>query len=79
MTSQHTGQEKKYEAVMDYFLAGGYGPCVARALMTCIERYLYTTDALGLCPGKWDADNMWHLCQLLKCVLKDEYGVDLEG
>ena len=70
-------EQKKYEAVME-FLRDGYGERLATALMTCIERYLYATECLDICPGEWDADNVWYLCTLLKCVLKDEFGIDLE-
>ena len=70
--------EKKYEAVLE-FMTEGYGPRLAQVLMTCMERYLYATDALDMCPGKWDAGNMWYLSTFVKCILKDEYGVDLEG
>ena len=75
--SQQT-EPKNYESVME-FLRDGYGPRLAQVLMTCMERYLYATDALDMCPGKRDADNMWYLCTLLKCILKDEHGIDLEG
>lgn len=69
-------KNKNYEAVMA-FLRDGYGEKLASALMTCIERWLYATDALDMCPGQRDADAVWYLSTLLKCLLKDEHGVEL--
>jgi len=70
-------EQKNYEAVLDFF-RDGYGERLLQVLMTCIERYMYATEALDMCPGKWDAENMWYLCTIFKALLKDEYGIDLE-
>ena len=69
--------KKKYEAVME-LLHDGYGVTLARCLMDCVERYLPSIVNDGIVPDEAMLDNHWVLCRLLKCVLKDEYGVDLD-
>lgn len=77
MASQHT-ERKKYETVVA-FLQDGYGPGVSIALMDCVERYLPSFVKDGCVPSDDILRYHWMLCSLLKAVMKDEYGVDLEG
>lgn len=70
-------EQKNYDAVVE-FLRDGYGERLLRVLMLCIERYMEALVSLDMCPGKWEAENMWYLCTMFKALLKDEYGIDLE-
>lgn len=74
--AQHR-EVKRYEKVLEFF-TGGYGGLTAVALMDCVERYLPSYVKEGSVPCDETLDCHWALCALLKAVLKDEYGVDLE-
>ena len=69
--------KKEYPTVLE-FLQDGYGEPLATTLMDVISRYGYTLHAVGIDPGQNDAESLWQLCTLLKCILKDEFGVDLD-
>lgn len=69
--------KKTYPATME-FLTDGYGVMLASALMDCVERYLPSYINDNCVPGDSILNCHWALCMLLKCVLKDEFGVDLE-
>ena len=77
VVQQHT-ERKKYETVVS-FLQDGFGPGVSVALMDCVERYLPSFINEGSVPCGKILDYHWTLCALLKAVVKDEFGVDLEG
>ena len=71
-------EKKDYGSVME-FMRDGFGPRLAVALMDCVENYLPSLARNGDVPCYVILENHWCLCQLLKCVLRDEYGIDLEG
>lgn len=71
--------EKKNYAAVVAFLQDGFGPDVSIALMDCVERYLPSFIKEGSVPCDKILDCHWMLCALLKAVVKDEYGIDLEG
>ena len=71
-------EQKKYDAVLE-FLQDGYGKELAGALMDCVERYLPSVIADGSVPCEAILNCHWSLCAMLKALLKDEWGVDLEG
>lgn len=71
-------QQNKYEAVMQ-LLNDGYGKNLTCALMECVERYLPSLAKEGMVPCEEMIAYHSSMCSLLKALLKDEWGVDLEG
>lgn len=67
---------KTYEAVTGY-LQGGYGPSLARGLYEVVTRFLPLLIDSGEVPGDEALDDYWSVCDLLRALLKDEWGVEL--
>lgn len=65
-----------YKAVVE-FLNDGYAEYLVPALWDCIVRYLPSMVREGIEPGEPAMDAHWALCELLRHVLIDEYGLDL--
>lgn len=63
---------KNYENVLRYF-HDGYGVGLCGVLLKSMERYVQP----DMCSDS-DVDGLWHLSTLLKCVLKDEHGIDID-
>lgn len=59
-------------------LEDGYGPELVQTLTDSIQRYARALGADGDCMCKDDADNLYNLVWLLKAILKDCCGVDVE-
>lgn len=71
MVRANTENQESYPSVQKFF-TDGYGKGLCAALLRSMERH-FNPDTF--CEG--DVDDVWHLSTLLKCVLKDEYGIDL--
>ena len=64
-------EKKRYDRVMA-FLSDGYGEDLCPVLLRSMERYV---DAA--CNCQQDIDDVGLLGMFLRCLLKDEHGVDL--
>lgn len=65
--------KENYPAVSGFF-RDGYGAPLCTVLLRSMERYIDTDN-----PRPDDQNGMWLLSSLLKCVMRDEFGVDLDS
>ena len=70
-------KKNTFPTVMGLF-EDGYGPEFVQTLTDSIQRYARALAADGDCMYKDDADNLYNLVWLLKAILKDCCGVDVE-
>lgn len=76
-TTRISFEEKNgYKAVVE-FLNDGYAEHLVPALWEAVTRLLPSMLRDGEVPGEGVLNEYWALCELLRRVLIDEYGLDL--
>ena len=76
-TTRISFEEKNgYKAVVE-FLNDGYAEHLVPALWEAVTRLLPSMLRDGEVPGEGVLNEYWALCELLRCVVRDEYGLDL--
>ena len=68
---------EKYPTILN-ILESGFGPDLARTLLDGIQQYGNALVADGVCIARHDSENLYNMVWLLKAVLKDCCGVDVE-
>ena len=67
---------EKYPTVLE-ILESGYGPDLVNTLLDGIQLYCRGLSADGVCFGDRDSDNLYNMVWLLRAILKDCCGVDV--
>jgi hypothetical protein len=68
---------EKYPTILN-ILDSGFGTDLAQTLLDCIQQYGNGLVANGECIAQHDSENLYNMVWLLKAVLKDCCGVDVE-
>ena len=68
---------EKYPTILN-ILESGFGPDLVRTLLDSIQQYGKGLVADGVCIAEHDSENLYNMVWLLKAVLKDCCGVDVE-
>nr|DAJ56037.1 MAG TPA: hypothetical protein [Caudoviricetes sp.] len=68
---------EKYPTILE-LLESGYGKDLAQTLLDSIQCYGKALVADSVCIAEHDGDNLYNMVWLLKAILKDCCGVNVE-